>query len=110
MDLTGLELVEGKSYEMIVRLLTEKEIPFETILPPRLSSTHFRNSMILVDHSYERRVREALGQEHRSHTRTRMYYANYEIGPEFDLRQLDGSVRFNKGLLVEKVNIKIRNR
>ncbi len=51
-----------------------------------------------------RKSKEKLGKGYKTKYTT-SYFAKYEVGNKFDLSRLNGTIKFDHGLLVERVDI-----
>ena len=111
MNLEGLELVHGTSFEMIEEALKNAEIEHNVQNYPTSgrggSAPYFRKSLIQIPkkEDSEKQVRKVLGHPDHKSTETWFYHAEYKVQPDFDLRQLDGQVTFRRGDLVERTDI-----
>lgn len=107
----GLTRVRGHSYEDLIRILEERDIPYRVKLKTRrgnqeyFGKKYFRYSEIEIN---EKSLAE-LGDLEDKHSSAALFelkgyffYAVYKVELEFDMSQLDGPITFRRGHLVEK--------
>jgi hypothetical protein len=107
-DMQHLTLVEGYSYETMIRLLEENRVGYRVSITPGPCGGMFRDSLLHVDEKRKKEVRELLRdcESHISRVaeyRRMIYYGKHQIEHGFDLSSLDGNIRFDRGRLVERV-------
>jgi len=110
MDMKGLECVSGTSFEMVkaaVEIAGLEHELFEPRSEKGRNATCFRASSITVPagRESERKILKVLGKPSQKVGSTWFYFAEYDIQPGFDLSQLNGSIRFREGRLVEKMEL-----
>jgi hypothetical protein len=100
----GLRHIKGKTASQLVGLLRKSGIKFDTNCPPR--SELPRDSWISVE---EDNAREILGEPDKYiikssrdglRSGTAHYFSYYELSSSFNVKKLEGDLRFERGTLV----------
>jgi hypothetical protein len=110
--LTGLTFVAGWNFEKVVGALEERGILHTINDPPRIlnkyDQPYYRGSQITVDSDDEEKVRDILCPDFRRTMYNRLRcYGFYEMGEDFHIRSLSGILKFDKGRLMEVVEIRV---
>ena len=111
MDMNGLELRAGKSFEQIREAIERMNLRFKpTFFGPIRDTRYFRSSQINIsreNHDVFHHIGNVLGNPDRCSPGNGRdtYFGFYMIGREFDVSQLNGALTFKEGMLVEKTSI-----
>jgi len=108
MSIENLRLVNGKSFEQIIKLLNTNNISYDIYSHPKKTNNHFRESYITLNLTDQTRVEQFLGKPSRKSRFSCFYYASYKINPEFDWTILSGNPHFSKGLLIESIGLNFK--
>ncbi|GEM_PF-6167010 len=105
MAIKGLRKVSGVSFEEIVGVLDRAGVPYRVGKPRKETTAQLMDSRIYLssDPAIKNVVRTRVGEPNGSNNRKGIdyYHADYQIQPGegFNLGDLNGLVRFTKGLI-----------
>jgi len=105
MNIEGLKLVQGIPFEEIVERLDQAGIPYDKVLPQRKGGGYLISSTITISSDLKGKVSEVLDPCDYCRKSSEYYLALYEMEDEFDRTQLDGSINFDAGRIVERTQI-----
>lgn len=110
MGLEGLKYNCGTSFEMVKNAIKIAGLEHELFEPQSekgANASYFRASSITVPAGRESEIHilRALGRPSQKKGSTWFYFAEYDIQPTFDLSQLNGSIKFRRGRLIEKTEV-----
>ncbi|MBS3116101.1 hypothetical protein J4421_00740 [Candidatus Woesearchaeota archaeon] len=110
-SLEHLKKVRGVSFEDVVSILSQGNIESAICQEPQVTDKqytnvlYFRDSRIVIFQGDAYKVCSLLPRFETIRGNRFSFKTWYELGPEFDIRQLDGPIVFREGFLVERVTV-----
>jgi len=115
---SNLRKCKGTSLEQVLAVMKKKKIPWEYIRiceePSKTPPSHyFKGARLMVDslddleilrQEFGLPIGDSISHPHREF----VCYAFYKLKEDFDMKSLSGTYVFQKGRLVEKVEVKIK--
>ena len=114
MNMNGLTKTDGYAHEDLLRILRKRGIQHKVKLSPTRgrsenSANHFRYSEIEVAEKDLEALHDLGARRNRGSSiwilKGYNFHAEYEVGPDFDISQLNGLVMYRKGRLVEMTRV-----
>ena len=107
-DMTGLEKVEGLSFEQIKELLDNENITYSLAQEPEYSQHYFRESHFIFPFQSKEEVLgilESYELKRRVKKDIYSYFVYYQVGKDFNTIQLNKGIKWKDGKLIEIVRL-----